>query len=89
MVHQGFHSCYTANGFNDKLLSRLEHILYRCANEQKDAGSEKPVNVYVTGCAAAQGRGDERRRGPGGAPVSLLPWCTTAPHVPQPVPPPD
>ena len=50
MVHQGFHRCYTANGFNDKLLSRLEHILYRCANEQKDADSEKPVNVYVTGC---------------------------------------
>jgi hypothetical protein len=49
MVHKGFHASYTANGFNDKLLARLEHILFRCANQQKEAGTDKPVNVYVTG----------------------------------------
>jgi hypothetical protein len=49
MVHQGFHRCYTANGFNDKLISRIESIIYRCASEQQEAGTENPVKVYVTG----------------------------------------
>ena len=48
-VHQGFHACYTANNFNERLLSRLQHILYRCTANQQEAGSEKPVTVYVTG----------------------------------------
>jgi hypothetical protein len=58
MVHQGFHRAYTANGFNDKLLSRLEHILYRCASQQKSAGGDRPVNVFVTGWGWRGGAGE-------------------------------
>ena len=30
MVHKGFLRAYTTNGFNDRLLSKVEHILNRC-----------------------------------------------------------
>ena len=49
MVHQGFLRAYTANGFNDKLLARLQHILYRCASEQHGEVNKPRVTVYVTG----------------------------------------
>eukprot|EP00887_Chlorella_sp_A99_P005583 scaffold1.g5583.t1 len=65
LVHAGFKAAYTANGerkerrsvrqrrpgcsFNQRLLERLRHILFRCAEAQTEAGSEKPVTVYVTG----------------------------------------
>lgn len=57
-MHSGFLKCYTANGFNERLLGRLQHILYRCAEGRgADAngggggsrGEEKPVQVYLTG----------------------------------------
>lgn len=111
LVHSGFLSAYTANGFNERLLSRfagrpsvlghacvpctsfvehhtsspgfvncrlppgqhpmyhqllpprprplthpclrLESILFRCTSERVESGNERPVNVYVTGCASA------------------------------------
>ena len=52
MVHEGFHAAWTANGFNRRLLGRLQHIVGLCT-EGKD--SDKPIDVYVTGwvrCAA-------------------------------------
>ena len=43
-----------ANNFNERLLGRLEKILYRCALDHREeaeerGGEEKPVQVYVTG----------------------------------------
>ncbi|KAI7844547.1 hypothetical protein COHA_001905 [Chlorella ohadii] len=49
LVHSGFLCAYTANGFNERLLSRLESILFRCTSERAESGNERPVNVYVTG----------------------------------------
>ncbi|PSC73217.1 DEAD-box ATP-dependent RNA helicase 50 isoform A [Micractinium conductrix] len=54
LVHRGFLTAYTANNFNERLLGRLEKILYRCALDHREeaeerGGEEKPVQVYVTG----------------------------------------
>ncbi|KAL4431078.1 hypothetical protein ABPG75_006334 [Micractinium tetrahymenae] len=48
MVHKGFIDCYRANDFNEKLLSRIEHILYRCSRRAGE-GTQRPVRVVVTG----------------------------------------
>ncbi|KAL4431079.1 hypothetical protein ABPG75_006335 [Micractinium tetrahymenae] len=48
MVHKGFIDCYCANDFNEKLLSRIEHILYRCSRRAGE-NTQRPVRVVVTG----------------------------------------
>jgi len=62
-VHQGFLRCYTANDFNNRLLTRLQHILYSCTGTNGPEGvaggggsgggsatrNGKRVTVYVTG----------------------------------------
>jgi Lipase (class 3) len=65
LVHQGFLNTYTRNGFNDRLLSKVQHILNRCQDsvdaaaidkKEKTIGSapkysepKPPIKVIVTG----------------------------------------
>lgn len=62
MVHRGFLNVYTAEGFNDRLLSRVEHIISGCQLSQKKKAQEaedtkadknlreeKPVRLLITG----------------------------------------
>ena len=49
MVHQGFLKAWQLNGFSERVIGRLSHILYRCADQQAAAGTERPVRVYCTG----------------------------------------
>lgn len=64
MVHRGFLNVYTAEGFNDRLLSRVEHIISGCQLSQKKKvekaratqgenqlreDKEKPVRLLITG----------------------------------------
>lgn len=48
MVHKGFLHGYTHNGFNERLLSRLQHILFACTGSGTCTPS-RPVNIIVTG----------------------------------------
>jgi hypothetical protein len=59
LVHQGFLKMYTKNGFHDRLLNKVEHILNRCqesveAQKNKNDGDMKnsmrpPIKVMLTG----------------------------------------
>ena len=50
LVHQGFLKAWRLNGFSERVIGRLSHILYRCADQQAAAGgAARPVQVYCTG----------------------------------------
>jgi len=58
LVHRGFLKMYTKNGFHDRLLSKVEHILNRCQKsveaQNKNGGEVKnstrpPIKVMLTG----------------------------------------
>lgn len=58
LVHQGFLKMYTKNGFHDRLLNKVEHILNRCQEsvekKNKNDGEMKsysrpPIKVMLTG----------------------------------------
>jgi hypothetical protein len=56
LVHQGFLKTYTKNGFHDRLLAKIEHILNRCQAPLDSSSSETephqprpPIKVMLTG----------------------------------------
>ena len=51
-VHGGFLKAWRLNGFSERVLARLSAILERCTEQQREAGTDKSVTVYCTGCAA-------------------------------------
>ena len=45
MVHRGFMHAYTHNGFNERLLAKVEYIVNRCQSAQLEGGGAAEVQA--------------------------------------------